>query len=289
MRSTRLNELALKFWTLSANSLLLPTKGQDMIGRVDGGDEQPDLADGARQPGGGDLVADLERTERQEKEPGGEVAEQPGPRRADGDTGRGQQRRERRRLDAEHAEHGDEHQQLQDDVRAGIEVAAERDVELPIRMVRDSPARSRRIAQCPTSQIDTAPRDAPAYRDEVEAREAFQLSGEIGRHPLRAQHRQCQASSRQGRAISHPASSPGVEITGARTFIHGRGSHPSPVSRTRRGRRIAISGRGVDVRGGEIAVDRCLSRYVAGLLLMIFAASCGVVGPSCVRMRPAPC
>jgi hypothetical protein len=31
----------------------------------------------------------------------------------------------------------------------------------------------------------------------------------------------------------------------------------------------------------EIAVGRCLSRYVAGMLLMVFAASCDVVGPSC--------
>ena len=48
----------------------------------------------ARDPGRGDRVADPERAKRQKEEARGEVRQQTGPRRADGDAGGRQQRRE---------------------------------------------------------------------------------------------------------------------------------------------------------------------------------------------------
>ena len=61
------------------------------------------------------VVADLERAQHQDERAGGEVGQQAAPGGADRDAEAGDQRGERRRLDAEVAEDGDDQDDVQRD------------------------------------------------------------------------------------------------------------------------------------------------------------------------------
>jgi hypothetical protein len=95
----------------------------DVVGRVDRGVEEPDHAHRAFDIAGNHVVADLERPQHEDERPGGEVGQQAAPRRADCNAEAGHERGERRRLDAEVAEDGDDQNDVQRDGNDRADVA----------------------------------------------------------------------------------------------------------------------------------------------------------------------
>ena len=161
---------------------VVPDKREDVIGGIDGGDEESDLTDFPRDPTRGDRVADLERPERQKEEAGGKVREEPGPCGTNCNTSSRQEGGEGRRLDAKHSEHCDEHQQLQDDARAGVEIAGQRDVHVAHlhRAPQTGPEESNGVVADEPDR--NAACDLPGHRDEVQANEGIHLRGEVDWH-----------------------------------------------------------------------------------------------------------
>ncbi len=101
-----------------------------VVGRVDRRGEQADRAHGALDLAGEHVVADLERPQHEDEGARREVGEQAAPRGADGDAERGDQRGERRRLDAEVAEDADHQQHVQCDADDVADVADDRRLDL---------------------------------------------------------------------------------------------------------------------------------------------------------------
>src|SRR6185437_5571152 len=69
-----------------AEDLGVADERYDVVGRVDGGREEPDLVHRSLDAAGQDVVAHLERTEHQQEGAGGEVGQQAGPGGADRDA-----------------------------------------------------------------------------------------------------------------------------------------------------------------------------------------------------------
>jgi hypothetical protein len=87
-----------------------------------------DIAGDARR---GDEVADLEGAQKQHEQPGGEVGQQSRPGHADGHADGRQDTGEARRLDPEHAEDGDDQEDLQRQVQRRVEIARQRRIHRP--------------------------------------------------------------------------------------------------------------------------------------------------------------
>ena len=115
MRSTRRTGSAEKFWIVSAKILLLPTMVSTLSGVTIVVPKRPSSCTVPGDAADGDEVADLERPQHEHERAGGEIGEQPAPRRADREAGAREQRRERRRLDAEVAEDAEDQRDVERD------------------------------------------------------------------------------------------------------------------------------------------------------------------------------
>ena len=104
--------------------------GHHVIRRHDGRAEQAQLAHRADHAADIDKIANLERAQDQHERAGGKVAEQTAPGRPDRDTGAGQHRRERSRLDAEVAEDAEHQSDVQSDGDDRAEVLGQRRIDV---------------------------------------------------------------------------------------------------------------------------------------------------------------
>src|SRR4030095_1994456 len=119
-----------------AHDLVVADEGPHVVRGVDRGGEHPDLLHGADDSAGANEITRPERTEDDQEDAGGEVAEQAAPGDADRHAGGGNERREGRRLDAEQPEDRDE----QDDVESNRHGRGDVEAEGRVDTLADEPA-----------------------------------------------------------------------------------------------------------------------------------------------------
>ena len=144
---------------MSEKTLLLPTMVSTLSAVLIVVPNRPIASTVPVTPPARDDVADLERPQEHQERAGREVGQQPAPRHADGDAAGGDQRGERRGLDAEESEDGDDERDVQEDGKGGLDVAASAwDRTVAFASARLRTPRANEISQRPTSQRAAAPR-----------------------------------------------------------------------------------------------------------------------------------
>ena len=122
VRSTRRYGFAEKFWMVSEKTLLFPMIVSTLSGVLMVVPNSPIASTVPGDAAGRDEIADLERPEEHEERAGREIGQQPAPGHADGDAARRQKRGERRGLDAEEPEDGDDQYRVQEDATTPVSI-----------------------------------------------------------------------------------------------------------------------------------------------------------------------